>query len=113
MRVVLSDNVRLKDQALRISVFSIAKMKRVGDDVREAAFCQHYTKSNCWSWCKLSGTYLTGYVTLCPVESLLSNKDKEGKAVPYHLCSWVCAESLLCSLAHFDIIIKGLSIHLE
>lgn len=52
---------------------------------------------------------LTGYVTL----SLLSNKDKKHEAVLYHLHSWVCAESLLHSVAHFNIIIKGLSIHLE
>lgn len=39
--------------------------------------------------------------------------DKKDKAVPCHLHSWVWAESLPCSLGHFNIIIKGLRIHLE
>lgn len=113
MRVVLSGNVRLKDQALRISMFSIANVNCLGMtygklSLNTAPRAIAGLGVNCQSFLNLKG-----YVTLCPLESLLSNKDKKGKAVPYQLHSWVCAESLLHSLAHFNIIIKGLSIHLE
>lgn len=53
------------------------------------------------------------YSTLCPLEASLSNKDKKGKAVPYYLHLWVCAETFLHLLAHFSTVIKGLSIYRE
>lgn len=85
-----------------------------GDDVWEAAYSQHGTKSNCWLRCEQSVVPEVDMdITLCPLESPLSNKDKKGKAVPYHLHLWVCAEAFLCLLAHFNTVIKGLSIYLE
>ena len=114
MRVVWSDNVRLKDQALRSSVFSIANVKCLG--MMYGKLLSLNTTPRAIAGLSINHQpflNLTGYVTLCPLESPLSNKDRKGQAVPYHLHSWVCAKSLLHSLAHFNIIINGLSIHLE
>lgn len=73
---------------------------------------KHCTKSSAGFGVN-SCSELDMYITLCPLGSSLSNKDKKGKAVLYHLHLWVCAETFLRLLAHFNTVIKGLNICLE